>query len=149
MNAPLTDVLAVTESAGPVLQAAISASPSRFSTRVSGVAAGCEKKNFWTVRPPTVAESPAVVADLTVPRLDSRMSAPVRALGDTSEESTAFLAIRERVTLRALMFAVRTALDLSCLEPTLLAGSLVTAYVVPPIATNSATTATIIAGDGR
>ena len=53
------------------------------------------------------------------------------------------------VSDRFFTFAPVTAFFFSCLEPTLPAGSRVTAYELPPIATNSATKATTIAGDGR
>src|SRR3954451_21297884 len=46
-------------------------------------------------------------------------------------------------------FAPVTAFFLSCLEPTLFVGSRVTAYELPPMATNRAMKATTIAGDGR
>src|SRR4051812_32212773 len=55
----------------------------------------------------------------------------------------------EAVTAPFAMFSERTAPFLSWSEPTLRAGSFVTAYVVPPVATNRATSATTIAGDGR
>src|SRR4051812_46254359 len=48
-----------------------------------------------------------------------------------------------------LTLAPVTALGRNCLDPTLFAGRRVTAYELPPMATNSARKATAIAGDGQ
>ncbi len=106
-------------------------------------------ENFCRVKPLTFSASMAFVALGTVLRLPSRMSLPRKASRSTRPESIAFRAIFVRETLRALRCRLMTALLLICADPTLRFGRRFTAYVVPPIATNSAIRATIIEADGR
>jgi hypothetical protein len=108
-----------TTSAEPTLSAAVSLWPTAFAAS----------------SPAPIALSP--MSEL--PRVPSATSPPATAFARSSEAPTAF-----RATSAAF-----TAFLLICAAPTLFFDSLTAAYELPPSATNSAASATTIAGLGR
>jgi hypothetical protein len=85
----------------------------------------------------------AFVADGTVPRLDSSTSPPVSESSFTLAPVTALAPILAFVTALFLIFGAVTAFFFSCFVPTLFLGSETAAYVVPPSARNSASSAIV------